>query len=101
MKTKLVSVAGKPAILVDRELVEKLGINDDDELEATVEDQCLVIGKPSALERRRPGRRGGARHTQPGIPLRPGFPELPLPDPDPKPGPEPDPEYGFPKKQPW
>ena len=99
MKTKLVSVAGKPAILVDRELVEKLGINDDDELEIAVEDHCLVIGKPGALERRLPGRRGGSRHTQPGIPLRPGLPDLPSPSPDPEPGP--DPEYGFPKKQPW
>jgi hypothetical protein len=98
MKTKLVSVVGKPAILVDRELVEKLGINDDDELEVVVEDQCLVIGKPGALERRRPGRRG-ARRTQPGIPLRPGLPDPPSPSPDPEPGP--DPEYGFPKKQPW
>jgi antitoxin component of MazEF toxin-antitoxin module len=77
MRTKLVRVGDGHGIAIDAKLLGKLGFKPDMQLELTVEDGCLVVGRIGAV-RPRP---------------RPRVPLLPPPRREPR--------LGFPKKQPW
>jgi antitoxin component of MazEF toxin-antitoxin module len=85
MSPKLMRVGDDLAIVVDPKLLEKLGIGEKTELEAAIDEGCLVIAEKGRLGR-------ALRRAQPA-PIAPApRPRLPAPR---------DPKYGFPKKQPW
>ena len=81
MKPKLVRVGNELAIVVDPKVLEELGIDENTELEAAIEDGGLVIAEKGRRRRVRPA-------------PRKRFPTPPDNRRD-------EPRYGFPKKQPW
>jgi antitoxin component of MazEF toxin-antitoxin module len=92
MKTKVVRVGDERAIVVDPKMLEKLGIDEGTELEAAIEEGCLVIAEKGRLRR-------VLQRTRPA-PIPPRVPQPRPPNPPDEDGPD-GPRYGFPKKQPW
>jgi hypothetical protein len=92
MKPKLIRVGDDLAIVVDPKVLEKLGIGEKTELDAAVEEGCLVIAEKGHLRRVFSGEQPAPVPPAP----RPRFPTPP--DGGDGPG---QPRYGFPKKQPW
>lgn len=59
MKAKLTRIGGEHGLLIEKEMLERLGITPDTELEISTDRGCLIVepaeGAPRLERRRKPG----------------------------------------------